>query len=118
MTAVMTAAQATLQHDYERFLAEQPSPLSAEERAHLIGLARPFLRPAMVLDRRTGERSIDELRGIAETADGGLRIGAMTTIAEIATDEKISEHFAALRDGDVIAIDATEEGEPPAPGRK
>jgi prolyl 4-hydroxylase len=36
--------------------------VSAEERAHLIGLARPFLRPAMVLDRRTGERSIDEAR--------------------------------------------------------
>jgi DNA invertase Pin-like site-specific DNA recombinase len=32
-------AQAKLQHDYERFLAEQPSPLSAEERARIRRLA-------------------------------------------------------------------------------
>ena len=36
--------------------------ITAEERCHLIGLARPFLRPARVLDRRTGERSIDQAR--------------------------------------------------------
>ena len=35
---------------------------TAEERCHLIGLARPFLRPARVLDRQTGERSIDQAR--------------------------------------------------------
>jgi hypothetical protein len=33
------APQAALQHDYERFLAAQPSPLSAEERAHIRRLA-------------------------------------------------------------------------------
>lgn len=36
--------------------------LSAEERCHLIALARPFLRPAMVLDRRTGERKVQGAR--------------------------------------------------------
>jgi prolyl 4-hydroxylase len=36
--------------------------LSAEERFHLIELARPFLQPALVLDRRTGERSVMEAR--------------------------------------------------------
>lgn len=36
--------------------------LTAEECCHLIGLARPFLRPARVLDRQTGERSIDTAR--------------------------------------------------------
>ena len=32
--------------------------------------------------------SIGELKGIRQAADGGLRIGALTTIAEIAASEK------------------------------
>jgi prolyl 4-hydroxylase len=39
-----------------------PGLLTGEERHHLINLARPFLRPAMVLNRRTGERVHDEAR--------------------------------------------------------
>lgn len=39
---------------------------------------------------------LDELRGIRATRDGGLRIGALTTLTEIATDPLIAERYAAL----------------------
>lgn len=42
--------------------------------------------------------AIPELRGIAAAADGGLRIGAMTTIADIAADETVASRFTALAD--------------------
>jgi xanthine dehydrogenase YagS FAD-binding subunit len=42
--------------------------------------------------------AIAELRGIARTADGGLRLGAMTTVAEIADDGSIAERYTALHD--------------------
>ncbi|MFV2073705.1 MAG: xanthine dehydrogenase family protein subunit M, partial [Thermoanaerobaculales bacterium] len=40
--------------------------------------------------------AIDELRGIRAGADGGLRIGATTTLAAIAGDETVAERFQAL----------------------
>lgn len=36
--------------------------LSPEECTHLVAIARPFLRPAMVLDRKTGDRVHDKAR--------------------------------------------------------
>ena len=39
---------------------------------------------------------IRELRGISGTAEGRLRIGAMTTISEIAADERIAARYSAL----------------------
>ncbi len=39
-----------------------------------------------------------ELRGITATADGGLRIGAMTTVAEVAANPTVRERSAALAD--------------------
>lgn len=39
---------------------------------------------------------IDALRGIADTADGGLRIGALATIAEIARHPGIAQRYRAL----------------------
>jgi xanthine dehydrogenase YagS FAD-binding subunit len=42
--------------------------------------------------------AIDELTGIATTADGGFRIGAMTTIAEIAAHDGIRASHRALAD--------------------
>lgn len=42
--------------------------------------------------------AIAELRGIAPTSDGGLRLGAMTTIAEIAENTSVVEHYGALAD--------------------
>jgi xanthine dehydrogenase YagS FAD-binding subunit len=42
---------------------------------------------------------LGELRGIQATGDGGLRIGALTTLAEIAEHETIRERYAALAQG-------------------
>jgi len=39
---------------------------------------------------------LDELRGIRRAADGGLRIGALTTIAEVAADPRIAKSYRAL----------------------
>jgi len=39
---------------------------------------------------------LDELRGIAASADGGLRIGALTTVADVAAHAAIKERYAAL----------------------
>jgi xanthine dehydrogenase YagS FAD-binding subunit len=41
---------------------------------------------------------VKELHGITTSSDGGLRIGAMTTVAEIASDENIQKRYAALSD--------------------
>jgi xanthine dehydrogenase YagS FAD-binding subunit len=41
---------------------------------------------------------IPELSGITASADGGLKIGAMTTIAEIADNDTIGARYAALAD--------------------
>ena len=37
-----------------------------------------------------------ELHGISQTPDGGLRIGALTTIAQVAADERIQARYAGL----------------------
>ena len=42
--------------------------------------------------------SIPELSGITASADGGLKIGAMTTISEIADNEAIGSGYTALAD--------------------
>jgi xanthine dehydrogenase YagS FAD-binding subunit len=42
--------------------------------------------------------AIKELRGIATASNGGLRLGAMTTIAEIASNETIEGRYSALAD--------------------
>jgi len=41
---------------------------------------------------------IADLRGISSTSDGGLRIGAMTTIADVAADPQIRQRSTALAD--------------------
>jgi len=47
---------------------------------------------------------LDELRGIRSTADGGLRIGALTTIRELAADATIRDRWTALAEAaDVVA---------------
>lgn len=42
---------------------------------------------------------LEELRGISPTRDGGLRIGALTTLAEVAAHPLIVERYAALAQG-------------------
>jgi xanthine dehydrogenase YagS FAD-binding subunit len=39
---------------------------------------------------------LSDLKGIARTADGGLRIGALTTLTEVAEDQRIKEEYTAL----------------------
>jgi len=39
---------------------------------------------------------LEELRGISETADGGVRIGSLTTITEVANSKIIQERYRAL----------------------
>ena len=46
---------------------------------------------------------LDELRGVETTRDGGLRIGALTTLAEIAAHPVIGERYAALAQGAAAA---------------
>jgi xanthine dehydrogenase YagS FAD-binding subunit len=40
--------------------------------------------------------AIDELGGIHRASDGGLRVGALTTIADVAADESVASTFTAL----------------------
>jgi xanthine dehydrogenase YagS FAD-binding subunit len=42
--------------------------------------------------------AIDELRGVRLSPDGGLRIGALTTVAEVAADATVEKHYTALAD--------------------
>ncbi len=42
---------------------------------------------------------LKELRGISERADGSLRIGALTTLSEIASHSRLAERFTALGQG-------------------
>jgi xanthine dehydrogenase YagS FAD-binding subunit len=42
--------------------------------------------------------ALDELRGFRETSEGSLRIGAMTTITEIADHPELRERYTALTD--------------------
>jgi xanthine dehydrogenase YagS FAD-binding subunit len=39
---------------------------------------------------------LEDLRGIEPTTDGGLRIGALTTITAVATDRAVRQRYAAL----------------------
>jgi xanthine dehydrogenase YagS FAD-binding subunit len=41
-------------------------------------------------------RDLDDLRGIERTTDGGLRIGAMTTITEVATNIHVLTYYPGL----------------------
>ena len=50
-------------------------------------------------DRIISISALSGLRGIARTKDGGLRIGALTTLSEVAADPIIREHYAALAQG-------------------
>jgi xanthine dehydrogenase YagS FAD-binding subunit len=40
--------------------------------------------------------AIDDLRGVRSSADGGLRIGALTTVAEVAADATVAKRYTAL----------------------
>lgn len=46
--------------------------------------------------------ALDELRGIQETGDGGLRLGGLTTHWEIEHDDVIRTRFSTLADGSAL----------------
>jgi len=50
----------------------------------------------LIADTVVSLSAIDELRGIRPGSDGGLRIGALTTIAEIASDPTIAARYPGL----------------------
>lgn len=50
----------------------------------------------LTTDRVVSLAGLGELAGIAPAADGAMRIGAMTTVAEVAADPMIRERYAAL----------------------
>ena len=50
----------------------------------------------MAVDRIVSIRDIKELKGISAQRDGGLRIGALTTIAEVAADPAIAGKYNVL----------------------
>ncbi len=47
-------------------------------------------------DKVVSINKVEELRGIKETADGGLRIGALTTITEVAENPAVLRRYPAL----------------------
>ena len=51
-----------------------------------------------VTDKVVSLGRVAELKGISRTSDGGLRIGALTTISEVATNELVARHYGALHD--------------------
>ena len=59
----------------------------------LIGCVRDDV---MTVARVVSISQLADLRGISSTPDGGLRIGALTTIAEIAAHPVIKERYTAL----------------------
>jgi len=40
--------------------------------------------------------SIKSLRGIKKTSQGGIRLGALTTLREVAGDAEVKEHYTSL----------------------
>ncbi|MBI5570034.1 MAG: xanthine dehydrogenase family protein subunit M [Desulfomonile tiedjei] len=59
----------------------------------LLGCLRDRIFPA---DKLVSITRLDKLRGIEETADGGLRIGALTTLTELIDSPKLKERFPGL----------------------
>jgi len=56
-------------------------------------------KPKVVVDLS----GVDELRGVRATSDGGVEIGAMTTLTEVVTNPIIKERFSLLSQGAELA---------------
>jgi 4-hydroxybenzoyl-CoA reductase subunit beta len=57
-------------------------------------LKQRLFEPDYLLDIK----ALQELQGIHETSDGGLRIGALTTITELAESHMVRQHFSVLQE--------------------
>jgi xanthine dehydrogenase YagS FAD-binding subunit len=62
----------------------------------LLGCLRDAIFPA---DKLVSISRLDKLRGVTETADGGLRIGALTTITQVAENPIVKERYRGLARG-------------------
>jgi xanthine dehydrogenase YagS FAD-binding subunit len=62
----------------------------------LLGCVREGI---MVPEKVVSLRDLKELRGIRPASDGGLRIGALTTLAELAGNQAVVKDYAALAQG-------------------
>lgn len=90
--------------DLASALAELPSgrgPATREDPRVLAGgqdllteLKHDLVAPGSLVDLE----ALPELRAYERTADGGLRIGAMTRLADLEHDESLDGAFAALRE--------------------
>jgi xanthine dehydrogenase YagS FAD-binding subunit len=74
-------------------LLAQPGARAHAGGTDLLGCLRDHVFAAEKLVSLGG---IAELRGIQPSADGGLRLGALTTIAEIAASPLVTERYGAL----------------------
>ena len=81
----------TVSEAVEQLLEEKGRPLAGG--TDLLGCLRAgvFAAPTLV-----SLRALSSLVGIEETADGGLRIGALTTVAEVAASEAVRTRHAVL----------------------
>jgi len=91
-------------HNFELFqpgnLADAQSLLNDHDDAWLIAGGKDSLdwfkhrvkQPSVLIDLA----GIEELYGISDTGDGGLRIGAMTTLTEVAANATVMEKFPLL----------------------
>jgi xanthine dehydrogenase YagS FAD-binding subunit len=59
----------------------------------LLGCMRDEIFP---VDKAVSIGSLSELKGISPLPDGGMRIGALTTIADIAADKSIAQRYPVL----------------------
>ena len=59
----------------------------------LLGCLRDAIFPA---ENLVSISRLDKLRGVTETADGGLRIGALTTITQVAENPIVKERYRGL----------------------
>lgn len=73
----------------------QPGARACAGGTDLLGCARDGVLEVKTL---VSLRRIEALRGIAPAADGGVRIGALEPIAEIARHAEIARRYAALAD--------------------
>ncbi len=85
---------------------EQVATLLTEESAILAGgtdlLA--LMKDDVVAPRRlVNVKQLDGLRGITYQPGNGLRLGAITTLAEIAEDAKVREHYPVLAEAAIEA---------------
>jgi xanthine dehydrogenase YagS FAD-binding subunit len=74
-------------------LLAQPGTRAHAGGTDLLGCLRDRVFDA---DRLVSLAGIGELRGILPQSDGGLRVGALTTIAEIAASPVVKERYTAL----------------------